>query len=184
MYMDVYYLCTFLYCLTYIYPRWQWPASHVYMPHTYLTPHLTSSPSLIYTTHYYPCLQVRGDYSDVIVSMSRVYSKIRGDEEVEEKENEKQVWVYMCTCMPCLYMLYMLSVSVVYIGCIWRACISSVYADHLLYAHFLCVTLLLYACIEYSYSYNHVFKRFPSVYTFTHTYTPLPYTHTCTLIYK
>lgn len=36
---------------------------------------------------------VRGDYSDVIVIMSRVYSAIRGDEEVEEKENEKQDFV-------------------------------------------------------------------------------------------
>eukprot|EP00981_Chlorochromonas_danica_P013550 scaffold6470_cov243-Ochromonas_danica.AAC.2 len=36
---------------------------------------------------------VRGDYSDVIVSMSRVYSKLRGDEEVEEKENAKQDFV-------------------------------------------------------------------------------------------
>jgi SPX domain protein involved in polyphosphate accumulation/uncharacterized membrane protein YidH (DUF202 family) len=36
---------------------------------------------------------VRGDYSDVIVAMSRVYSTIRGDEEVQEKENEKQDFV-------------------------------------------------------------------------------------------
>lgn len=36
---------------------------------------------------------VRGDYSDVIVSMSRVYSKLRGDEEVQEVENAKQDFV-------------------------------------------------------------------------------------------
>jgi SPX domain protein involved in polyphosphate accumulation len=34
---------------------------------------------------------VRGDYSDVLVSMSRVYSKLRGDEEKEQKESSKQV---------------------------------------------------------------------------------------------
>ena len=34
---------------------------------------------------------VRGDYSDVIVILSRVYSAIRGDEAVKEKESEKQV---------------------------------------------------------------------------------------------
>lgn len=33
---------------------------------------------------------VRGDYSDVIVMLSRVYSAIRGDAEVKEKESEKQ----------------------------------------------------------------------------------------------
>ena len=36
---------------------------------------------------------VRGDYSDVIVTMSRVYSAIRGDEEIEEKESERQDFV-------------------------------------------------------------------------------------------
>lgn len=36
---------------------------------------------------------VRGDYSDVIVTMSRVYSAIRGDEEIEAKESEKQDFV-------------------------------------------------------------------------------------------
>jgi SPX domain protein involved in polyphosphate accumulation len=34
---------------------------------------------------------VRGDYSDVIVSMSNLYSSIRGDEEVVANDNEKQV---------------------------------------------------------------------------------------------
>jgi len=34
---------------------------------------------------------VRGDHSDIIVIMSRVYSAIRGDAEVKEKEAEKQV---------------------------------------------------------------------------------------------
>jgi SPX domain protein involved in polyphosphate accumulation len=34
---------------------------------------------------------VRGDYSDVMVSMSRVYSKLRGDEEKEAEETAKQV---------------------------------------------------------------------------------------------
>jgi SPX domain protein involved in polyphosphate accumulation len=34
---------------------------------------------------------VRGDYSDVIVSMSNLYSTIRGDEEAVANENEKQV---------------------------------------------------------------------------------------------
>ena len=34
---------------------------------------------------------VKGDHSAVIVLMSAVYSALRGDEEVEEKEAEKQV---------------------------------------------------------------------------------------------
>lgn len=34
---------------------------------------------------------VRGDYSDVIVSMSNLYSTIRGDEEAVANDNEKQV---------------------------------------------------------------------------------------------
>jgi SPX domain protein involved in polyphosphate accumulation len=34
---------------------------------------------------------VRGDYSDIMVSMSRVYSKLRGDAEIEASDNAKQV---------------------------------------------------------------------------------------------
>lgn len=34
---------------------------------------------------------VRGDYSDVIVSLSRAFGSLRGDEEAEQKESEKQV---------------------------------------------------------------------------------------------
>ena len=37
--------------------------------------------------------QVRGDYSDVMVTMSRVYEVIRGDIKVEEKTDEKQDFV-------------------------------------------------------------------------------------------
>jgi SPX domain protein involved in polyphosphate accumulation len=36
---------------------------------------------------------VRGDYSDVMVTMSRIYEVIRGDQKVEEKANEKQDFV-------------------------------------------------------------------------------------------
>ena len=34
---------------------------------------------------------MKGDHSEVIVLMSAVYSALRGDEEVQEKESEKQV---------------------------------------------------------------------------------------------
>lgn len=44
-----------------------------------------------YTARLHDQSWVRGDYSDVIVSMSRVYSALRGDEEVEAKEDERQV---------------------------------------------------------------------------------------------
>lgn len=44
-----------------------------------------------YTARLHEQSWVRGDYSDVLVNMSRVYSKLRGDREVEEKENAKQV---------------------------------------------------------------------------------------------
>ena len=36
---------------------------------------------------------VRGDYSDVIVSMSNIYTALRGDEKVEEQESESQNFV-------------------------------------------------------------------------------------------
>ena len=36
---------------------------------------------------------IKGDYSDVMVTLSRIYSAIRGDEESEAKENEKQDFV-------------------------------------------------------------------------------------------
>jgi hypothetical protein len=60
---------------------------------------------------------IRGDYSDIIVSMSRVYSKLRGDEVLEEKDNAKQVskpfylfvffFYYSCVSFPsfCTFLL-------------------------------------------------------------------------------
>ena len=44
-----------------------------------------------YTRRLHDQSWVRGDYSDVIVAMSRVYSILRHDEQVEEIESEKQV---------------------------------------------------------------------------------------------
>ena len=44
-----------------------------------------------YTRRLHDQSWVRGDYSDVIVAMSRVYSILRNDEQVEEIEAEKQV---------------------------------------------------------------------------------------------
>ncbi|KAJ1436068.1 VTC domain-containing protein [Ochromonadaceae sp. CCMP2298] len=46
-----------------------------------------------YTSRLHDQSWVRGDYSDVIVSMSRVYSALRGDEEVEAKEEAAQNFV-------------------------------------------------------------------------------------------
>ncbi|RYH21545.1 VTC domain-containing protein [archaeon] len=46
-----------------------------------------------YTARLHDQSWVRGDYSDVIVSMSRVYSKLRGDEEKEGNDNERQDFV-------------------------------------------------------------------------------------------
>lgn len=46
-----------------------------------------------YTARLHEQSWVRGDYSDVMVSMSRVYSKLRGDREVEGKEDERQDFV-------------------------------------------------------------------------------------------
>lgn len=48
-----------------------------------------------YTARLHGQSWVRGDYSDVIVAMSRVYSALRGDEEVAAKEDERQVQ-YIC----------------------------------------------------------------------------------------
>lgn len=44
-----------------------------------------------YTARLHEQSWVRGDYSDVLVTLSRVYSQLRGDHEVEEQENAKQV---------------------------------------------------------------------------------------------
>ena len=44
-----------------------------------------------YTARLHSQSWVRGDYSDVLVSMSRVFSALRGDQEVEEKFDERQV---------------------------------------------------------------------------------------------
>ena len=44
-----------------------------------------------YVTRLHQQSWVQGDCSDIIVMMSRVYSIIRGDEEVTAKETEKQV---------------------------------------------------------------------------------------------
>jgi hypothetical protein len=53
--------------------------------------HLPNPCKTFYTARLHDQSWVRGDYSDVMVTMSRVYSLIRGDEEVKEKETEKQV---------------------------------------------------------------------------------------------
>jgi SPX domain protein involved in polyphosphate accumulation len=59
---------------------------------------------------------VRGDYSDVIVTMSNLYSTIRGDEEVIATDNEKQVSeTSVCVCVrereSCLQRDYMIRPS-------------------------------------------------------------------------
>ncbi len=54
-----------------------------------------------YTARLHDQSWVRGDYSDVIVAMSRVYSALRGDEEVEGNDNEKQVRRGLCRQPPC-----------------------------------------------------------------------------------
>lgn len=46
-----------------------------------------------YTTRLHDQSWVRGDYSDVMVKMSKVYSSLRGDEKVEEKESAAQNFV-------------------------------------------------------------------------------------------
>ena len=38
---------------------------------------------------------VRGDHSDVIVTMSELYSTMRGDKDVEAQESEKQVCIHI-----------------------------------------------------------------------------------------
>lgn len=45
---------------------------------------------------------VRGDFSDIMVTMSRVYSKLRGDEAKEAEETEKQVGHLSQLTMNCL----------------------------------------------------------------------------------
>ena len=46
-----------------------------------------------YTNRLHDQSWVRGDYSDVIVSMSQIYASLRGDEAVEAKEDERQNFV-------------------------------------------------------------------------------------------
>ena len=46
-----------------------------------------------YITRLHEQAWVKGDHSDLIVLMSSVYSALRGDEEVEETEAEKQVMI-------------------------------------------------------------------------------------------
>lgn len=55
--------------------------------------HLPNPCRAFYTARLHEQSWVRGDYSDVLVAMSRVYSKLRGDHEVEEQENAKQDFV-------------------------------------------------------------------------------------------
>lgn len=53
--------------------------------------HLPNPCKAFYTARLHDQSWVRGDYSDVMVSMSRIYEIIRGDEKVVCKDNEKQV---------------------------------------------------------------------------------------------
>lgn len=53
--------------------------------------HLPNPCKAFYTARLHDQSWVRGDYSDVMVTLSRVYEVIRGDEKVIANENEKQV---------------------------------------------------------------------------------------------
>ena len=53
--------------------------------------HLPNPCKAFYTARLHDQSWVRGDYSDVMVTMSRVYEVIRGDEKVVSNDNEKQV---------------------------------------------------------------------------------------------
>eukprot|EP01041_Mallomonas_annulata_P011239 gene11239-23500_t len=59
--------------------------------------HLPNPCKAFYISRLHDQNWVRGDYSDVIVMLSRVYSSIRGDAEVKEKESEKQDFVRSTT---------------------------------------------------------------------------------------
>jgi hypothetical protein len=53
--------------------------------------HLPNPCKAFYTARLHDQSWVRGDYSDVMVTMSRVYEVIRGDEKVVSNDDEKQV---------------------------------------------------------------------------------------------
>eukprot|EP00596_Hydrurales_sp_CCMP1899_P008312 CAMPEP_0119042730 /NCGR_PEP_ID=MMETSP1177-20130426/16114_1 /TAXON_ID=2985 /ORGANISM="Ochromonas sp, Strain CCMP1899" /LENGTH=664 /DNA_ID=CAMNT_0007009715 /DNA_START=325 /DNA_END=2319 /DNA_ORIENTATION=+ len=55
--------------------------------------HLPNPCKAFYTARLHDQSWVRGDYSDVMVTLSRVYEVIRGDEKVIANENEKQDFV-------------------------------------------------------------------------------------------
>lgn len=62
--------------------------------------HLPNPCKAFYTARLHDQSWVRGDYSDVMVTMSRVYEVIRGDEKVVSNDDEKQVrTLYMCDCV-------------------------------------------------------------------------------------
>jgi hypothetical protein len=74
--------------------------------HLILTPYCTTSHhrhlpnpcKAFYTARLHDQSWVRGDYSDVMVTMSRVYEVIRGDEKVISNDDEKQVrTALLCT---------------------------------------------------------------------------------------
>jgi SPX domain protein involved in polyphosphate accumulation len=77
-----------------------------------------------YTARLHDQSWVRGDYSDVIVAMSRAYSTLRGDEEIEAKDNEKQVnffiiniicfFVYQICILLCI-LFYQICIFIMYI---------------------------------------------------------------------
>jgi SPX domain protein involved in polyphosphate accumulation len=56
--------------------------------------HLPNPCKAFYLARLHDQSWVRGDYSDILVSMSRVYSAIRGDTHGEKKDDEKQVRTY------------------------------------------------------------------------------------------
>lgn len=71
---------------------------------------------------------VRGDFSDVMVTMSRVYSKLRGDEAKEAQDTEKQVITSLKLllgklCKPPLFFFFYRRISFdrpESIGYIWK----------------------------------------------------------------
>ena len=49
---------------------------------------------------------MRGDYSDVMVTMSRVYEVIRGDEKIISNDNEKQVLSFFICLLFFVFILF------------------------------------------------------------------------------
>ena len=107
--------------------------------------HLPNPCKAFYTARLHDQSWVRGDYSDVMVTMSRVYEVIRGDEKIISNDNEKQVLSFFICFIFCIYFIFIYHLFLTFrIFFLLLSFIIFIYYYHSLFKLLLLLIILIY----------------------------------------